>query len=290
MKTKELSFSTSQTASMSTSPEHFEFVIPDFDFSHCDVKSWNGGSAVRSHFWNTMSSLLPNIEFCAIRSLRPLIAQIEDSKLQRELHLFCDQECAHGTHHGQFNQDRLHPAYPFFKRLEDWERHLFSAIVRFLPRRFLLALFVAVEHWTAAFSQYGLSEPEAWFRDSDAEMFKLWEWHAVEELAHKSVCYDVFRYYSGGYLSLVIGMVFLLLVVMLPGIALRLLYAFWRDKLWWRPTTYLRLAVYLFGRGGVLSKTFSVFLKYFNPRFHPWAIDSLTLIDAYRKRHSLKGS
>ena len=271
-------------SSYSTSPAAFHFPIPELDFQACSANRWNGGSMVRSHFWNCMSSLLPNIEFCAIRSLMPLMKLIDDPKLCGEVKQFCDQETAHGTNHSRFNSQLLHTRYPFLRKLENWERWLFSKMADLFPRRLFLSLFVAVEHWTAAFSQYGLAEPDAWFEKCDNTMFALWEWHAVEELAHKSVCYDVYRYFKGAYLSLVIGMVLLLFLIMLPGIMLRLVYMFAKDGIAWRFSSYRELLRYLLGKQGILRKTFGDFLSFFNPRYRPWNIDSRPLIEAYLSR------
>ena len=268
----------------SSTPVELAFPVPRFDFSNCEPAAWNGGSAPRSHFWNTMSSLLPNIEFCAIRSLMPLVAQIHDPKLAAEVRQFCDQEAAHGTAHSHFNVERLHRDYPGLAKVEAWERGLFTFFARRLPRSLFLALFVAVEHWTAAFSQYGLEEPDAWFADCDPAMFKLWEWHAVEELAHKAVCYDVFRYLGGRYVAQVVGMGLLLAAVMLPGIALRMTYLYWKDGLLFKPRAHFGFAAYLFGRRGVLTRTALDFLHYFNPRYRPWDVDSLPLIRAWQAR------
>jgi predicted metal-dependent hydrolase len=268
----------------SSTPVELAFPQPAFDFSGCDASGWNGGSIPKSHFWNTMSSLLPNIEFCAIRSLMPLAPSIADAKLRREVGQFCAQESAHGTTHAQFNTERLHSRYPRLAAIEEWERGMFTWFARRLPRSLFLALFVAVEHWTAAFSQYGLEQPDDWFGDCDATMFRLWEWHAVEELAHKAVCYDVFRYLGGRYLAQVAGMLLLLGAVMLPGIALRMTYLFWKDGVLFKPRAHLGLLAYLMGRRGVLTKTALDFIHYFNPRFRPWDVDSLPLIRAWQAR------
>ncbi|MGZ8339678.1 MAG: metal-dependent hydrolase [Telluria sp.] len=271
----------------SSTPVELEFPVPSFDFRECDPAGWNGGSLPKSHFWNTMSSLLPNIEFCAIRSLVPLAPSITDEKLRREVGQFCAQEAAHGTAHSHYNSERLHGRYPKLAAIEAWERAMFTFFARRLPRSLFLALFVAVEHWTAAFSQYGLEEPDGWFDGCDATMFRLWEWHAVEELAHKAVCYDVFRYLGGRYLSLVAGMALLLCAVMLPGIALRMTYLFWKDGVLFKPRAHLGLLAYLLGRRGVLTKTARDFIHYFNPRYRPWDVDSMPLIRAWQARAPL---
>ncbi|WP_432719538.1 metal-dependent hydrolase [Jeongeupia wiesaeckerbachi] len=270
-----------RTGTHSSTPVELSFASPELDFGPCDPARWNGGSVVRSHFWNTMSSLLPNIEFCAIRSLMPLAPQVHDAKLQGEVRQFCDQEANHGTVHSRFNRERLHLAYPGLVKLEEWERDVFSWFSRVLPRNLFLALFVAVEHWTAAFAQYGLKHIGHWFPNCDPTMLKLWEWHAVEELAHKSVCFDIYRYLGGRYLGQVVGMFLLLATVMLPGIVLRMAYLLWRDAQLLKPGTYFSLLNYLLGWHGIFTRTTLDFLSFFNPFYKPWNVDSLPLINAY---------
>jgi len=266
----------------SSTPVELEFPEPEFNFRSCVANLWNGSSPVKSHFWNALSSLLPNIEFCAIRKLLPIIPTIADEKLNREIVQFCGQEAAHGKAHARFNAEHLHTTYPFLAKLEAWERGLFSIMGKVFPTRLFFALFVAVEHWTAAFSHFGLEDPEGWFADSDPTMFRLWEWHAVEELAHKAVCFDVYRYIGGGYFFQQLGMIMLLAFVMLPGIVIRLLYFFWKDSLLFKFSTFTKLCSYLFGKSGILSATFMEFLRYFKPGYQPWQLDSRSLIQSWR--------
>ena len=216
----------------------------------------------------------------------PIIKRIDDEKLNMETSQFCQQEGEHGKAHSKFNTENLHPVYPFLIKMESWERSLFTLFSKLFPLNLILAIFVAVEHWTAAFSHFGLREPDEWFPDCDPTMFKLWEWHAVEELAHKSVCFDIFRYFNGSYFFHVIGMVILLLFVMLPGIFIRLIYLFWKDRIFFKLSSYTKLFSYLFLKNGILSTTFFDFLGYFHPKYQPWNLDSRPLIAAWKSRNS----
>src|SRR6266404_1364103 len=158
----------------SSTPVELNFPEPEFDFHTCVPNLWNGSSIVKSHFWNALSSMLPNIEFFAIRKLLPIIPTIDDEKLHGEVIQFCDQEAAHGKAHVRFNAERLHASYPFLIKIEAWERGLLSIMGKAMPTRLFFALFVAIEHWTAIFSHFGLENPEGWFADSDPTMYRLW--------------------------------------------------------------------------------------------------------------------
>jgi uncharacterized protein len=170
----------------SSTPIELDFYQPELSFENCNPRYWNDLSEVKSHFWNALSSLLPNVEYFAIRVLHTIIPSISDEKLKGEVIQFCKQESMHGNIHTRFNTQQLHTAYPLLIKLERWENSLFVFFASSLSSKLYLSLFVAVEHWTAAFSQHGLDDPDIWFPNCDTAMYKLWEWHAVEELAHKS--------------------------------------------------------------------------------------------------------
>lgn len=265
----------------SSTPIELDFPVPDFDFKNCSPNRWNDLSQAKSQFWNSMSCMLPNLEYCTIKSLLPQISAINDENLKRHVNQFCSQETMHAKAHTKFNEQHLYRAYPMLPKFEAWERNIFSIFEKILPKKLNYSLYVAVEHWTAALSQYGLENPDNWFSNCDPNMYKLWEWHAVEELAHKSVCYDVNRYFGRHYLFDILGMVVVLLSIMLPGIIFRVIYLFWKDKILFKPSTHIELFKHLFGRNGVLQLTFKDLLHYFKPRYHPWDIDSMPLIKVY---------
>ena len=49
-----------------------------------------------------------------------------------------------------------------------------------------------MEHFTALLAEQ-LLDDEHFVRQADPEMIKIWQWHALEELEHKSVAYDVYE-------------------------------------------------------------------------------------------------
>lgn len=274
-------------STFSTTPIELVFPLPDFDFKNCSARYWNDKSEAKSHFWNALSSLLPNAEFCAIVGIITIIPTIGDEKLKIETTQFCKQESTHGNTHTNFNAQHLHTNYPYLKNIESWERKMFMFFHKHFSRKAYLSLFVAIEHLTAAFSHHGLGNPLYWFSNCDPTMFKLWEWHAVEELAHKSVCYDIHRYIGGNYFSKTIGMATLLIFIILPGMTMRLTYFFFKDGILFNPAKHLDLLFYLLGQHGVITRIFRDFIKYFNPNYQPWDTDSLPQISAYKQRHPI---
>ena len=61
-----------------------------------------------------------------------------------------------------------------------------------LPKSTQLAATTYMEHFTALLAER-LLEDKQFANKADPEMIKLWQWHAIEELEHKAVAYDVYE-------------------------------------------------------------------------------------------------
>ena len=64
-------------------------------------------------------------------------------------------------------------------------------IARARPPLAQLAATMALEHFTAAFAHRLLADPDL-LKGASADLARLWRWHAIEEIEHKGVAYDVF--------------------------------------------------------------------------------------------------
>ena len=60
-----------------------------------------------------------------------------------------------------------------------------------------LAMTAALEHVTAIMAESSLSEGSPMEEVADPAMRELWDWHAAEEMEHKSVAFDVYRAVGG---------------------------------------------------------------------------------------------
>lgn len=65
--------------------------------------------------------------------------------------------------------------------------------LRTLSQRRQLAATVALEHFTAMMAGYMLEYPNIMFKGLSENMKNLWLWHAVEEIEHKHVAFDVYQ-------------------------------------------------------------------------------------------------
>ena len=96
-------------------------------------------------------------------------------------------------------------------------------------------------------------------------------YHALEEVEHKAVCYDLYQQAKGGYGLRVLGMLFVTgdLLVRLRN---RQKYLLQQDGLW-NKATEKKANQLLWGKGGIMRSLTPYLLQYFRPNFHPWETD-----------------
>ena len=146
-----------------------------------------------------------------------------------------------------------------------------------LPPRGWLAATVCLEHFTAIMARDLLSDPSL-TAGMHPSMRQLWTWHALEELEHKAVAFDVYKAIGGKYSTRVKAMLFVSANFAID--TLRNLFALlraegklWSPGLWWRGLGFL------FGRSpGVFWRTLPGWIAFFRPGFHPWDDDDRALI------------
>jgi predicted metal-dependent hydrolase len=115
----------------------------------------------------------------------------------------------------------------------------------------------------------------------DPAVRPLWVWHALEEVEHKAVAFDVYRAAGGGYfrrvsMMLVTTIVFFAVQTMVHVrlMARRgILHKPWRwvrgmTRLWIWPAFFIRLV--------------PAYLSYFRPGFHPDDRDARSLVEQWR--------
>ena len=143
---------------------------------------------------------------------------------------------------------------------------------------------MALEHYTAMMAHEFLANPQH-FANSDAEVRKMWEWHAVEEIEHKGVAYDTWNHATREWSDFKRWMRRTIIMMIVTK---RFLNNRWKDATellaqdgitGWR--AHWGLAKYLFGKPGVLRRIFPAWLSYFKPGFHPWNHDDRALIGKY---------
>ncbi len=151
-------------------------------------------SPVMSHMLTALSSTFPIGEQFFVHSVRNVRDQVTDEKLQAEIAAFIGQEAMHSKAHAEFNQVWRRDDYNL-DRFQAWLARK-DTYVKNLHPKIQLAITCAFEHFTALLGGYILKHPEV-LSTLDDDAVKLWVWHAIEEIEHRSVAFDVYQQVYG---------------------------------------------------------------------------------------------
>lgn len=259
----------------------------DFGLDGDIPKYWFGGDAFKSRFFDAMSTIFPEGERYFISCVRDYRDEVTDPKLLQDIKDFMRQEGQHGIVHTQYN-DRLKAQGIDVDMLEATMRNiLFGFLRKHLPAPVTLADTAASEHMTAIMAQLGITSasehitaimadcfverPEI-FANADERIRALYVWHAMEEMEHKGVAYDVMQDVAKvGYRTRISSM--LLVTLLFPYHVFRIMKhmlqvdgfsrwertKIWAKGLWW-----------LYKPGGIFMPMMGKYFSYLKPGFHPW--------------------
>ena len=205
-----------------------------------------------------------------------------DPVLQAQIKGFIGQEAHHGHSHESLNRAIGNMGFPMAGLVEHMQKR-----VAFLKRAFgpdrQLALTAAMEHFTAALAEYLLKYPEILDKTDDT-IRKMLIWHAVEEIEHKAVAFDVYRQKVNNEFMrkrvMVIAMISLF--ARIGYYQFRLLKADGHFPRWREWTGAWR---FFWGKQGILRENIRSLRKYFRTGFHPMDIDQQALIEHWQERH-----
>jgi predicted metal-dependent hydrolase len=226
---------------------------------------------------NALSVLFPGGERFFITSTQNFQRNLKDSELKNSLKIFCGQESIHGKQYEKFNAWLAQMGYP----VKRWEYHFEKLLhwrAQFYGKQLCLAITAALEHVTAVLGSAVLSCPtlqEAFHND----VRPLVIWHAVEEVEHKAVAFDVMCVINSNYILRVVGFLIALLELSI-NFSLLLLAFLRHDQETFNVRSLFRL-IYLGASSGFMTKTIWHLIQYLRPNFHPWQSDDSHLIEKF---------
>ncbi|MFV5584603.1 metal-dependent hydrolase [Acinetobacter oleivorans] len=142
-----------------------------------------------------LSAMFPPGEMFFIESIRNVRNQIKDEKLLEDIRAFIAQEAFHSREHKTLNNHLIHSNYPEVIEIETKTKIRLDKL-RKLSTVEQVAATVVMEHYTATLARLLLTD-QLIKRKTTQESRNLWEWHALEELEHKSVAFDVLNAIGG---------------------------------------------------------------------------------------------
>lgn len=244
-------------------------------------RAWHGGDPALTAFFNGMSLLFPDGEAFFIDSVKELKPDDLSPALAADIRGFIAQESIHRREHMRYNAGLEAHGYPceaIAKRSRmAWARRIFSPLQR-------LALTAAMEHYTALSSRLLLADPRL-LQGAEESYRRFWRWHALEELEHRAVAFDVYRAAGPrglrGYGLRVLMM--LVATVFFTGRLFANTHALLRaDGRGWSARMWGRILYFLFLRPAVVPRLILPYLGYFRPGFHPSDHDVAALIERAR--------
>ncbi|MGU7772322.1 metal-dependent hydrolase [Burkholderia sp. MR1-5-21] len=265
---------------------------PRFHFADDIPRDWYRGQIRVTRFFDAFSIMFPLGEKFFVDSVRHYRDALPaGGALAAQVDAFLYQEATHIREHRAYNRRLARQGMPvdaleaIMRRRQQHSQRVASPLLR-------LAFTACLEHYTAILADLLLRDP-AILDGADKSMATIWQWHAVEEIEHKAVAFDVFRACGGAPIkrycmrtAAMLG-VSACFVVDLGYFMIRLATAD-RDAGNWR--SWARLGWWLFGAPGVFTRVLPAWLAWFSPRFHPSRIGNPATLAAARAALAAAGT
>jgi len=231
---------------------------------------WFGGDPFRTRMFDALSLTFPDGERYFIECVRLFRDKIDDPDLQERVADFIRQEAQHGMAHDKMNQimkDQGMPVDQFTARL----KKIFRFELKNRSPQYNIAMTAALEHFTAMMADLFFAEKDM-LEGADSRVRAMFAWHAIEEMEHKAVAFDVMQKVANvGYGLRVTAMThatlaFSFYTVIAPWYMLKMDGYSTRERL----TMYAKGLPWLVGpRKGVLGRLLPMIGSYYKPGFHP---------------------
>jgi len=248
----------------------------DFGLDGDIPKYWMDNDPFKTRFFDAMSTLFPMGEKFFITSVREFKDQITSPKLQQEVRDFTRQEAQHSMVHRQYNERLKKQGVEIDSINEQIETRLFVDAFKLTTPLQRLAVTSALEHLTSMMCTSFFERREL-LDKSDARVRALYAWHAIEEVEHKAVAFDVLTqvakagYWQRNLAMLTVSFGFPLTVSKImnhmfkvDGFSRRQRMGMWARGLWW-----------FYKPGGLFTPTLGYYLAYYKPGFHPWKVKEM---------------
>ncbi len=258
--------------------------IVRFDYNDIDKPVFYADNPVISALWVGLSATFPLGEGEFIKSVKNYEDQVSDPKLKEEVANFAAQEAHHSLQHKKMNKQFDEMGFNTASIEAIMQEKLTERIEQWSDKKRLMRT-VSAEHVTATFAHYALTHPHV--LDHAPESFRnAMLWHAIEEIEHKSVAFDVYQSCEGDMSSLKRHYAFFTFLEFPFQMMLitRFLLKQHGTKVTWKDRW--GMCKHLFGKSGMISSVFSVYMMFLKRGFHPWQHDDSALINEWKVKLS----
>jgi predicted metal-dependent hydrolase len=252
----------------------------DFHLDDSIANYWYENDPFKTRFMEATFAAFPVGERYFMTSVRYFKDMVKDKELQEDIQAFNRQEAQHGIVHSQFNALLQKKGIPV-DRIEAVQNLRVNRATQRLSPQFNLAITAATEHLTALIADAFYLDPKV-LKTTDYRVRAMLAWHAMEEMEHKSVAFDVMQKVAKvGYAQRSIAMILLTMLFMSyrindtrmllksDGFNAHERVVMMTKGLWWA-----------LGWKGVISSQAASYFSYFKPAFHP---EQLPILPQYHQ-------
>jgi predicted metal-dependent hydrolase len=255
-----------------------------FDMTELKDKYFFRGNPILSTLMYSLSASFPSGERFFIDTVRHYQKDIKDPVLVAQIRGFIGQEAHHSRIHEDFNDQAESLGIVINKVENRFKKRIETAKRKLDPGR-QLAITAALEHVTATLAQWTLENPDAGLGDENhSPLREMLVWHAMEEIEHKAVAFDVYRAAVNKEKERIIvaKIVFRTFWIQM---AIGQIIFLWNDRK--IPSlAHIREAwQFMWGEGGFRSWAAPEFKRYLKTGFHPNDIDQNHLIQQWHKTY-----
>lgn len=252
-----------------------------FPYANVEQRAFFDNNVLKSAYIAALSATFPAGEAEFIHSVRLHQKQVTDPEMQRQIRGFIGQEAHHSKQHRDFNKVLTTLGFDALGVEKVFEKDLAKSL-RGRDARTRLAFTVGFEHQTAILAHEFLTNPNI-LRGMDDTIASLLRWHAVEEIEHKSVAFDLYMSCVGDRK----------LLWRTQKLATALFSArtakYMMLLLWWSKTipSWRDIRGYyqfMFGKEGLVRRLRGPYGEYFRTDFHPWQHDNRDLVTQWKEK------
>lgn len=167
-------------------------VRSNLDFKLDEIpRFWFGGDPYLTRMFDALSLTFPDGERYFIQSVRLFREHIQSEDLKQRVAAFIRQEAQHGIAHDVMNQLMKKQGMPvdaFIRRLNK----IFKFELEKRSPEYNISMTAAAEHLTALMAETFCSRQEV-LEAAHPYVRALFVWHAIEEMEHRDVAFDVMK-------------------------------------------------------------------------------------------------
>ncbi|MEY4765043.1 MAG: hypothetical protein RI907_1716 [Pseudomonadota bacterium] len=277
---------------MTTHPHAAHPIVPreklNFGFTSDIPKYWFGGDPFKTRFWDAMSVIFPPGEKFFMTTVRDFRDRVTDPQLLQDIKDFNRQEAQHTLVHNQYNEYLRQQGIDVDGLIKELDDLLFKNYRSRFSREYTLAITAALEHFTALGAHTLFDERDV-MRDAHPNVRAMYAWHAIEEVEHKGVAYDVMVDVAKvGYWKRVGALVHA--TFMFPYTIRKFANAMLETDgyNWWqRRWMNIKSLPWLLG---MAAPIFSKYFAYYKPGYHPWEETDQPGYEPWLKAFNLHGN